>query len=166
MSRDPAGSGACAPTSPLPYGAARAAADLRAREGACWTATRDELTEPAGHDSRPRRAGAPSSCWRRTTPSRASFSLSVIARNDDAVEAAVLAAAARRARCAAGRGAHERRPSAHGKYVSHRLKVPCASAEAVLALYARLRAVDGVDHDLVSGGISARQRRERSTALR
>ena len=32
----------------------------------------------------------------------------------------------------------------NGKYVSHRLKVPCASAEAVLALYARLRAVDGV----------------------
>jgi putative lipoic acid-binding regulatory protein len=75
-----------------------------------------------------------------------SFSLSVIARTDDAVEAAVLAAAA----AAVGldgplaKDAHERRPSAHGKYVSHRLRVPCASAEAVLALYARLRAVDGV----------------------
>ena len=49
-----------------------------------------------------------------------------------------------RARATAGEGAHERQPSAHGKYVSHRLNVPCASAEAVLALFARLRAVDGV----------------------
>ena len=73
-----------------------------------------------------------------------SFSLSVIARKDDAVEAAVLAAAAVGLDAPLGEGAHERRPSAHGKYVSHRLEVPCANAEAVLALYARLRAVDGV----------------------
>ena len=71
------------------------------------------------------------------------FSLSVIARKDDAVEAAVLAAAVG-LDAPLGEGAHERRPSANGKYVSHRLNVPCASAEAVLALYARLRAVDGV----------------------
>ena len=58
--------------------------------------------------------------------------------------AAVLAAAARGRATPLGEGAHERHPSAHGKYVSHRLKVPCASAEAVLVLYARLRAVDGV----------------------
>lgn len=74
------------------------------------------------------------------------FTVSVIARNDEVVADAVLAAAT----AAAGldgplsAGAHERHPSAHGKYVSHRLKVPCASAEAVLVLYARLRAVDGV----------------------
>jgi putative lipoic acid-binding regulatory protein len=73
-----------------------------------------------------------------------SFSVSVIARNDEDVAAAVLAAAAVGLDGPLGAEAHERLPSAHGKYVSHRLKVPCASAEAVLALYARLRAVDGV----------------------
>jgi putative lipoic acid-binding regulatory protein len=68
------------------------------------------------------------------------FSLSVIARNDDAVEAAVVAAA--------GPGlssdTHERKPSAGGKYVSHRLVVVVPSADAVLDLFARLRAVEGV----------------------
>jgi putative lipoic acid-binding regulatory protein len=72
------------------------------------------------------------------------FSLSVIARGDDAVEAAVLAAAAVGLEEPLGEGAHQRRPSTHGKYVSHRLTVPVASAEAVLDLYARLRAVEGV----------------------
>jgi putative lipoic acid-binding regulatory protein len=72
------------------------------------------------------------------------FSLSVIARSDEAVEAALLAAAAAGTAQTMGELAHERRPSTHGKYVSHRLNVPCASAEAVLELFARLRAVDGV----------------------
>ena len=72
------------------------------------------------------------------------FALTVIARNDESVAAAVLAAAAEGLDAPLGEGAHERHPSAHGKYVSHRLKVPCASAEAVLVLFARLRAVDGV----------------------
>lgn len=72
------------------------------------------------------------------------FSVSVIARNDEAVTAAVLAAAAVGLETPLAEGSHERRPSGQGTYVSHRLSVPCASAEAVLALYARLRAVDGV----------------------
>src|SRR5262245_54146360 len=72
------------------------------------------------------------------------FSLSVIARSDEIVEAAVLAAAAVGLDGPLAVDAHERRPSEHGKYVSHRLQVPVASAEDVLALYARLRAVDGV----------------------
>lgn len=72
------------------------------------------------------------------------FSVSVIARNDEAVAAAVLAAAAVGLDAPLGEGWHEQRPSVHGKYVSHRLNVPCASAEAVLVLYARLRAVEGV----------------------
>lgn len=72
------------------------------------------------------------------------FSISVIARSDAAVEAAVLAAAAVGLGGPLASDAHERHPSAHGKYVSHRLRVPCASAEAVLVLYARLRAVEGV----------------------
>lgn len=72
------------------------------------------------------------------------FAVTVIARNDDAVAAAVLAAAAAGLGAPLAEGAHARHPSAHGKYVSHRLKVPCASAEEVLVLFARLRAVDGV----------------------
>jgi putative lipoic acid-binding regulatory protein len=72
------------------------------------------------------------------------FWVAVIARHDEETAAAVLAAAAEGLGAPLGDEAHEQHPSAHGKYVSHRLKVPCASAEAVLGLYARLRAVDGV----------------------
>ena len=70
------------------------------------------------------------------------FFVSVIARNEDGVEAAVLAAA--RGDAVHASVAHERRASSAGKYMSHRLEVPCASAEEVLQLYARLRTVDGV----------------------
>jgi putative lipoic acid-binding regulatory protein len=68
----------------------------------------------------------------------------VIARNDDEVTAAVVAAASVGLTAPLAGEAHERRPSAQGKYVSHRLAVWCASAEDVLALFARLQAVDGV----------------------
>ena len=70
------------------------------------------------------------------------FSVSVIARNDDVVTAAVLVAAGFPE--APPEGAHERRPSGGDRYVSHRLKIPCGTAEHVLELFARLRAVDGV----------------------
>jgi len=72
------------------------------------------------------------------------FTVSVIARNDDVVAEAVLAAARADLEAPLAADAHEAHPSSHGKYVSHRIKIPCASAEAVLVLYARLRAVDGV----------------------
>ena len=39
---------------------------------------------------------------------------------------------------------HQIVPSSAGKYTSHRIKVPCESAEQVLDLYARLRAINGV----------------------
>ncbi|HEY0714765.1 MAG TPA: DUF493 domain-containing protein [Polyangia bacterium] len=39
---------------------------------------------------------------------------------------------------------HQMVPSRGGKYTSHRLKVACSTAEHVLELYARLRAVTGV----------------------
>lgn len=39
---------------------------------------------------------------------------------------------------------HEIVPSKGGKYTSHRIKVHCSSADAVLELYARLRALSGV----------------------
>ena len=55
--------------------------------------------------------------------------------------AAVLAAVTDEARRLA---AHERQPSAGGKYVSHRLQVRVGSAAEAHALRARLRALDGV----------------------
>jgi putative lipoic acid-binding regulatory protein len=70
------------------------------------------------------------------------FFVSVIARNDDAIEGAVLIAA--RGDAIHASVSHERKPSSGGKYMSHRLEVPCATADEVLSLYARLRAVDGV----------------------
>jgi putative lipoic acid-binding regulatory protein len=70
------------------------------------------------------------------------FFVSVIARNDAAVERDVLAAAGLGADRDAD--AHDPKESSGGKYVSHRLRVVVASAEAALDLFARLRAVDGV----------------------
>jgi putative lipoic acid-binding regulatory protein len=69
------------------------------------------------------------------------FSLSVIACNEEAVAAAVLAAAS-----AGGEAplAHQRQPSAEGKYVSHRLNVRCASAQEAHALRLNLRTLPGV----------------------
>jgi putative lipoic acid-binding regulatory protein len=69
------------------------------------------------------------------------FSLSVIACNEEAVAAAVLAAAS-----AGGEPpvAHQRQPSAAGKYVSHRLNVRCASAQEAHALRLNLRTLPGV----------------------
>ena len=69
------------------------------------------------------------------------FSLSVIARNDDEVLAAVLAAAITEAGTPL---AHERQASAGGKYVSHRLRVHVASAHEAYAVRTRLRGVPGV----------------------
>ena len=40
--------------------------------------------------------------------------------------------------------AYERVASSGGKYASHRFRVPCATAEEVLDLYARVRTVTGV----------------------
>jgi len=69
------------------------------------------------------------------------FELAVIARNDDATLTGVLAAAA----TAAGAPlAHEQKPSGGGKYVSHRLRVRCASAHEAQAVRARMRSLPGV----------------------
>ena len=68
------------------------------------------------------------------------FSLSVIARNDDEVSAAVVAAAS----AGGATATNQQLPSAHGKYVSHRLTVRCETAQDVLALFARLQAIRGV----------------------
>jgi len=69
------------------------------------------------------------------------FPLAVIARNEQAVVDAVMAAAT-----AEGRElrSHQRQESSGGKYVSHRLEVRVGSATEAHALHARLRAIDGV----------------------
>jgi putative lipoic acid-binding regulatory protein len=72
------------------------------------------------------------------------YALSVIARNLDEVAARIVDAAFLDAPGGRGDGKHETRSSSGGKYLSHHLTVPCADAEAVLRLYARLRAIDGV----------------------
>jgi putative lipoic acid-binding regulatory protein len=68
------------------------------------------------------------------------FPLSVIARSDEAVVDAIVATA----RAAGTISAHERQPSAGGKYVSHRLQVRVASATDAHALRSALRKLDGV----------------------
>jgi putative lipoic acid-binding regulatory protein len=72
------------------------------------------------------------------------FSLSVIARNEAPVRDAILAAAAAVHGSPLPESAYSEKPSAQGKYLSHRLLVGCATADDVLRLYARLRAIDGV----------------------
>ena len=128
---------------PLPYGAARAAADVQ-REKARERHGRRETRLSVGRNDSPEARRRAIELLEANHDFPCDFSVSVIARNDEAVAAAVLAAAAAGSGEPLGEGAHEQHPSAHGKYVSHRLNVPCASAEAVLDLFARLRAVDGV----------------------
>jgi putative lipoic acid-binding regulatory protein len=70
------------------------------------------------------------------------YSVSVIALN--AVEVAERIATAAFSEVERTEGDHERKPSSGGKYVSHRITVRVESAEHVLVLYARLRAIDGV----------------------
>jgi putative lipoic acid-binding regulatory protein len=72
------------------------------------------------------------------------YGLSVIARNADEIAALIIAAAFEEAAHERPANAHEMRPSAGGKYISHRLTIRAADAEHVLRVYARLRAIDGV----------------------
>ena len=69
------------------------------------------------------------------------FPLAVIARNDEAVADALIAAVT-----ADGRElkSHQRQASSGGKFVSHRLEVRVGSAIEAYDLRARLRAIDGV----------------------
>jgi putative lipoic acid-binding regulatory protein len=69
------------------------------------------------------------------------FELAVIARNDDETLKRVLDAAATSAGLPLG---HEQKASGGGKYVSHRLRVRCASAEEAQSVRARMRALPGV----------------------
>jgi putative lipoic acid-binding regulatory protein len=72
------------------------------------------------------------------------YPVSVIALNAEPVATALAAAASQGQPGPLSGEAHQVRPSANGKYVSHRFTLRVQDAEAVLDLYARLRAIDGV----------------------
>jgi putative lipoic acid-binding regulatory protein len=72
------------------------------------------------------------------------YHLSVITLSEDQVFVDLRAAVEHGLDEPLGDAAYELVPSTGGKYTSHRFKVPCASAEDVLALYARLSRVKGV----------------------
>ena len=72
------------------------------------------------------------------------FSLSVITVNTDDVQAALRVAIADGAVSAVSDEAWTVQTSGGGRYASHRLLVTCRSADEVLALYARVRLVEGV----------------------
>ena len=69
------------------------------------------------------------------------FPLAVIARNEQAVVDAVIAAATDEGR---ELRSHQRQESSGGKFVSHRLEVRVGSAIEAHGLRARIRAIDGV----------------------
>jgi putative lipoic acid-binding regulatory protein len=71
------------------------------------------------------------------------YHLSVITRHEELVfEQLRLAVEAGQG--ALAEDAYQRVPSSGAKYASHRFRVLCQSAEEVLDLYARVKAVDGV----------------------
>jgi putative lipoic acid-binding regulatory protein len=72
------------------------------------------------------------------------FSFSVIATGDQATTELIMQELARDGDTPLADDAHQEVPSAGGKYISHRLRIPCRSADHVLELFARLRAVSGV----------------------
>lgn len=72
------------------------------------------------------------------------FFLAVIAVNQDEVAVAIRAAVHESLADIPDDSAWETRASGGGRYLSHRVTVTVESATAVLALFARLRAVPGV----------------------
>lgn len=72
------------------------------------------------------------------------YAITVIAMASDEVTLAIVEAAFADEVTPPPPTAHERKASAGGKYLSHRLKIRARDAEHVLVIYARLRSVDGV----------------------
>ena len=72
------------------------------------------------------------------------FSLSVITVNTDDVQAALRVAIADGAASPVSDEGWTVHTSGGGRYASHRVLVTCRSADEVLALYARVRLVEGV----------------------
>jgi putative lipoic acid-binding regulatory protein len=72
------------------------------------------------------------------------YEVSVITMTAEETFLAVRAAAEEGLDAPLGPDDHQMVPSKGGKYTSHRLRVRCAGPEDVLALFARLKAVEGV----------------------
>jgi putative lipoic acid-binding regulatory protein len=72
------------------------------------------------------------------------YPITVIALNSDDVTAALVESVQEGLQAPLGEQARETRSSSGGKYLSHRLRVPCASAADVIRLYERIRRVQGV----------------------
>jgi putative lipoic acid-binding regulatory protein len=72
------------------------------------------------------------------------YEFSVITYSTDEVFVAIRGAVAEGLTGGLGEGDHQMVPSRGGKYTSHRFRVPCESAVAVLELYARVKQVEGV----------------------
>jgi hypothetical protein len=72
------------------------------------------------------------------------YEISVIALTTAAITAGVRAAIEVGLPGGLGPDDHQTVPSSGGKFTSHRFRVPCATAEEVLELIARVRAVPGV----------------------
>jgi putative lipoic acid-binding regulatory protein len=72
------------------------------------------------------------------------YEVTVITITSDDIHGAVRAAAGHGLDAPLGDEDHTTVPSKGGKYTSHRLRVRCARPVDVLALYERLRAIEGV----------------------
>lgn len=72
------------------------------------------------------------------------YHLSVITHTEEVVFVALRAAVEEGLPGQLDQDAYQTVPSRGGKYTSHRFRVPCESADAVLALYERVRRVKGV----------------------
>jgi putative lipoic acid-binding regulatory protein len=72
------------------------------------------------------------------------YHLSVITRHEESVFELLLAAVQTEPHGPLAEDAYQRTPSSGARYASHRFRVRCASAEEVLELYARVKAVEGV----------------------
>lgn len=72
------------------------------------------------------------------------YHLSVITRHEEAVFVVLREAVEAGPAGPLAEDAYERVASSGGKYASHRFRVRCATAEEVLDLYARVKAVEGV----------------------
>jgi len=72
------------------------------------------------------------------------YHLTVIALNSEEITAALLESVQEGLAEPLAETARETRASSGGKYLSHRVRVPCATAADVIRLYARIKRVQGV----------------------
>ena len=126
---------------PLPYGQARAAADLERDHAHVRRSRARQLTDAVTRRARQERR-RDIELLEAYYAFPGDFSLSVIARNDEAVTGALSRPLPPGARHEVK--SHERQPSSGGKYVSHRLKVRVRERRGRARAVRRLRAIDGV----------------------